>query len=133
MILPAITMSVLLIGEYALTMRNSLIDVLSEDYIVTARAKGFSERYVLRKHAVPNAMLPMITIIAINLGLVVGGAIQIETIFSWPGLGNLMYEALNARDYPLLQGLFMLITVSVILANYITDIMYSYIDPRVKE
>jgi len=78
-------------------------------------------------------MLPMVTIVAMNLGLVVGGAIQIETIFSWPGLGTLMYAALTARDYPLLQGLFLLITVSVILANYIADLTYTYIDPRVKE
>jgi len=132
-ILPIITMSILLIGEYALTMRNTLMDVLAEDYITTAKAKGFSEKYILRKHAVPNAMLPMVTIIAMNLGLVVGGAIQIETIFSWPGLGTLMYAALSARDYPLLQGLFLLITVSVVLANYIADLTYTYIDPRVKE
>ena len=130
--LPVITMSLVLIGEYALTMRNTLIDVLSEDYITTARAKGFRERYVLMKHAVPNAMLPMITIIAINIGFVVAGAIQIETIFSWPGLGRLMYEALGARDYPLLQGVFLLVTVSVVLANVLADITYSYIDPRVK-
>ncbi len=133
LILPVITMSILLIGEYALTMRNALMDVLEEDYITTAKAKGFSSRYVLRRHAVPNAMLPMVTIIAINLGLVVGGAVQVETVFSWPGLGNLMYEALNSRDYPVLQGLFLLITVCVIVANYIADITYSYIDPRVKE
>ena len=131
--LPIITMSILLIGEYALTMRNTLMDVLEEDYITTAKAKGFSRKYILRKHALPNAMLPMITIIAINLGLVIGGAIQIETVFSWPGLGSLMYEALNARDYPLLQGLFLLITICVILANYLTDITYSYLDPRVKD
>jgi len=78
-------------------------------------------------------MLPMVTIVAMNLGLVVGGAIQIETIFSWPGLGTLMYAALTARDYPLLQGLFLLITVSVVVANYIADLTYTYIDPRVKE
>jgi len=133
LILPAFTMGIMLIGEYALTMRNSLIDVLSEDYILTAKAKGFGERYVLKNHAVPNAMLPMITLITMNLGLVIGGAIQIETVFSWPGLGSLMYEALKARDYPLLQGVFLLVTVTVVVANYITDIMYSYIDPRVKE
>lgn len=132
-ILPILTMSILLIGEYALTMRNTLMDVLAEDYILTAKAKGFNERYILRKHAVPNAMLPMVTIVAMNLGLVVGGAIQIETIFSWPGLGTLMYESLNARDYPMLQGLFLLLTVSVILANYIADLTYSWIDPRVRE
>lgn len=130
--LPVLTMSLVLIGEYALTMRNTLIDVLSEDYITTARAKGFKERYILKKHALPNAMLPMITIIAINIGFVVAGAIQVETIFSWPGLGRLMYEALAARDYPLLQGVFLLVTVSVVLANVLADITYSYIDPRVK-
>jgi len=133
LILPALTLSILMIGEYMLTMRNSLIDVLSEDYIVTARAKGFNERYILKNHAVPNAMLPMVTLVAMNLGLVVGGAIQIETVFSWPGLGYLMYEAINGRDYPLLQGLFLLFTVSIVIANYIADIAYFYIDPRVRE
>lgn len=131
-ILPIFTMTLVLIGEYALTMRNTLIDILSEDYIVTARAKGFREKYVLLKHALPNALLPMITIVAINIGFVVAGAIQIETIFSWPGLGRLMYEALGARDYPLLQGIFLLVTVSVVFANLLADITYSYIDPRVK-
>ncbi len=133
LILPMFTMSIVLIGEYALTMRNTLIDVLSEDYITTAKAKGFGNRYILRKHAMPNAMLPMVTIIAINLGLVVGGTVQVETIFSWPGLGSLMYEALRARDYPLLQGVFLLVTVSVVVANLIADITYTYIDPRVKD
>ena len=131
-ILPVITMAILIIGEYALTMRNTLIDVLGEDYITTAKAKGFSSNYILKKHALPNAMLPMVTIIAINLGFVIGGAVQIETVFSWPGLGNLMYDALAARDYPVLQGLFLLITICVVIANYIADISYSYIDPRVK-
>lgn len=131
-VLPVITMTVLIVGEYALTMRNTMIDVLGEDYITTAKAKGFSDKYILRKHAMPNAMLPMVTIIAINLGFVIGGAVQIETVFSWPGLGNLMYDALSARDYPVLQGLFLLITVCVVVANYIADISYSYIDPRVK-
>lgn len=133
LILPMLTLSIVLIGEYALTMRNTLIDVLSEDYITTAKAKGFGNRYILRKHAMPNAMLPMVTIIAINLGLVVGGTVQVETIFSWPGLGSLMYEALKARDYPLLQGVFLLVTVSVVVANLIADITYSYIDPRVQD
>lgn len=133
LILPMLTLSIVLIGEYALTMRNTLIDVLSEDYITTAKAKGFGNKYILRKHAMPNAMLPMVTIIAINLGLVVGGTVQVETIFSWPGLGSLMFEALKARDYPLLQGVFLLVTVSVVIANLIADITYSYIDPRVKD
>lgn len=132
LVLPVLTMALVLIGEYTLTMRNTAIDVLEEDYITTAKAKGFSDKYILRRHVLPNAMLPMITIIAINLGLIVGGAIQVETIFSWPGLGRLTYDALTARDYPLLQGLFLLVTVCVVLANFIADILYSYIDPRVK-
>jgi peptide/nickel transport system permease protein len=133
LVLPTVTMAVLLIGEYALTMRNTLIDVLSEDYITTARAKGFSERYILMKHAVPNAMLPMVTIIAINLGLVIAGAIQIETVFSWPGLGNLMYDAIRSDDYPLLQGIFLFVTISVIAANFVADAVYRLVDPRVRE
>ncbi|HPF19484.1 MAG: ABC transporter permease [Bacillota bacterium] len=132
MILPMACMALVMIGEYAITMRSTMIDVLSEDYITTAKAKGFSNGYVLRRHAMPNAMLPMITLIAINLGLIVGGAIQIETVFSWPGLGNLMYGALVNRDYPLLQGVFLLTTVTVILANLLSDILYEVVDPRVK-
>jgi peptide/nickel transport system permease protein len=132
MILPMACMALVMIGEYAITMRSTMIDVLSEDYITTAKAKGFSNGYVLRRHAMPNAMLPMITLIAINLGLIVGGAIQIETVFSWPGLGNLMYGALVNRDYPLLQGVFLLTTVTVILANFLSDILYEVVDPRVK-
>ncbi len=132
MILPMACMALVMIGEYAITMRSTMIDVLSEDYITTAKAKGFSDAYVLRRHAMPNAMLPMITLIAINLGLIVGGAIQIETVFSWPGLGNLMYYALVNRDYPLLQGVFLLTTVAVILANFLSDILYEVADPRVK-
>jgi peptide/nickel transport system permease protein len=132
MIMPVICMSLAVLGEYAITMRSTMIDVLQEDYITTAKAKGFDGKYVLRKHALPNAMLPMITIIAINLSLIVGGAIQIETVFSWPGLGNLMYSALNNRDYPLLQGLFLIVTISVIVANVLADLLYELVDPRVK-
>lgn len=133
LVLPVLTLSLVLIGEYTLTMRNTLLDVFTEDYMTTAKAKGFDDNYLIRKHAVPNAMLPMITLIAINLGLVIGGTIQVETIFSWPGLGRLMFDALKARDYPLLQGIFLLITLSVILANLIADVMYGYLDPRVRE
>ena len=132
MVMPVLCMSLAMVGEYAITMRSTMIDVLQEDYITTAKAKGFDDNYILRKHALPNAMLPMITIIAINLSLIVGGAIQIETVFSWPGLGNLMYTALNNRDYPLLQGLFLLVTVSVVIANVLADLLYELVDPRVK-
>ena len=130
--LPALTLSLVLIGEYALVMRNSLLDVLSEDYINTARAKGLTEKDIIKKHAIPNARLPMVTIIAINMGFMIAGAIQVETVFSWPGIGRLMYDALSNRDYPLLQGIFFIISVSVVLANLIADILYSYLDPRIK-
>lgn len=130
--LPTVTFALILIGEYVLIMRSSLLEVMSEDYMLTARAKGVTNRNLLRKHALPNAMLPVVTLIAINLGFIVGGAIQIETVFSWPGLGRLMYSALTNRDYPVLQGLFLLVTITVVGANFCADILYRYLDPRVK-
>lgn len=132
MFLPTVTFGVILIGEYVLIMRNSLLEVMSEDYMLTARAKGVTNRNLLRRHALPNAMLPMVTLIAMNLGFIVGGAIQIETVFSWPGLGRLMYTALMGRDYPLLQGIFLFVTVCVVGANLCADLLYRYLDPRVK-
>ena len=131
--LPAVTLALVLAGEYALIMRNSMIEVLTEDYIVTARAIGLSERDVLRKHALPNALIPMSTVIAMSLGFTVTGALQVETVFSWPGLGRLMYDALKGRDYPLLQGIFLITSVAVVGANFIADILYRYIDPRVTD
>lgn len=130
--LPCLVLVLNYIAEYAITMRNTLTDILSEDYILTAKAKGFPDRYILRKHAFPNAMLPVTTLVMMNLGFVVAGAIEAETIFSWPGLGRLMYEAIYMRDYPLLQGVFLLTTVFVIVANFLADITYVYLDPRIK-
>lgn len=130
--LPAFTFGLILIGQYVLIMRSSLLEVMQEDYMLTARAKGVSNRNLLLRHAMPNAMLPVVTLIAINLGFIVGGSIQIETVFSWPGLGRLMYSSLTIRDYPVLQGLFLFITAIVILANFCADILYRYLDPRVK-
>ncbi len=132
MFLPTLTYTIVYMGEYMLIMRSSLLDVLSEDYILTAKAKGLSVFQILKDHAIKNAMLPLVTIIAINLGFTVGGVIQIETVFSWPGLGMTIVEALNRRDFPVLQGAFLLIAVSVIIANLLADLAYSYLDPRVK-
>lgn len=132
MFLPTLTYTIVYMGEYMLIMRSSLLDVLSEDYILTAKAKGLSIFQILKDHAIKNAMLPLVTIIAINLGFTVGGVIQIETVFSWPGLGMTIVEALNRRDFPVLQGAFLLIAVSVIIANLLADLAYSYLDPRVK-
>ncbi len=132
MVLPAITLSLVLIGEYMLVMRSTLIEVLTEDYIVTAEAKGMDRNGILKKHALPNAMIPIVTLISMNLGFTITGALQVETVFSWPGLGRLMYDALQARDYPLLQGIFLITSLCVVGANLISDIMYGYLDPRVR-
>jgi peptide/nickel transport system permease protein len=132
LIVPMMVLTLVLFGQYVMLMRSSLIDVLQEDYITTGKAKGLSNRDLLRKHAVPNAMLPMVTVTAINLGLVLGGAIQTETVFSWPGVGLLMYEALIARDYPILQGSFLVVTLVALVANVLADITYAFLDPRVK-
>jgi peptide/nickel transport system permease protein len=132
MVLPTLTYTIIFLGEYMLIMRSSLIDVLSEDYILTAKAKGLNHFQILKDHALRNAMLPMVTIIALNLGLTVAGAVQIESVFSWPGLGGAIYEAVQRRDYPMLQGAFLMLAVSVIFANLAADLLYSYLDPRVQ-
>jgi peptide/nickel transport system permease protein len=132
MVLPTLTYIIVFMGEYMLVMRSSLLDVLAEDYILTAKAKGLSNFQILKDHALKNAMLPIVTIIAINLGFTVAGVIQIESVFSWPGLGGAIFEAVESRDYPVLQGTFLLIAVSVILANLLADLTYSYLDPRVQ-
>lgn len=131
MLLPTLTYTIVYLGEYTLIMRSSLLDVLAEDYILTAKAKGLNTFQILKDHALKNAMLPLVTVIAINLGFTVAGVLQIEAVFSWPGLGGAIYESVLRRDYPVLQGAFLLIAVAVILANLIADLAYSYLDPRV--
>jgi peptide/nickel transport system permease protein len=132
LILPTLTLAVVNASSYLLIMRSTVLDVLSEAYILTARAKGMSDVAVLRDHAIKNAMLPMVTLVALTLGYTVSGAIQVETVFSWPGIGRLIYESIGKQDYPVLQGAFMLIAVSVILANFAADVLYTVLDPRVK-
>jgi peptide/nickel transport system permease protein len=131
MVLPTVAYTFVYMGEYTLIMRSSLLDVLAEDYILTAKAKGLSIFQILKDHALKNAMLPLVTLIAINLGFTVAGAVQIETVFSWPGLGGAIFEAVSRRDYPVLQGAFLLIAVAVIVANLLADLTYSYLDPRI--
>ena len=130
--LPFFVLTVSYLAEYSLIMRSSLMEVLGEDFILVARAKGVRERAVRQRHAVPNALLPTMTVTILSLGYVLGGAIVIETIFSWPGLGRLTYEAIGNQDYALLQGLFLLFSAAVIVANLVADLLYSYLDPRVK-
>ncbi len=132
LLIPCLTFVIIVIGEYVIIMRSTLLDVLSEDYILTAKAKGLNTFQILKDHATRNAMLPIVTITALNLGFTVAGAIQIETVFSYPGVGRAIYEAVSQRDYPLLQFSFLVIAVSVVLANLLADLLYSYLDPRVE-
>jgi peptide/nickel transport system permease protein len=131
MVLPAVTLTVAYLGEYALVMRSSLIDTMREDYLVLARAKGLRDALVRNRHAVPNALLPVVTLLAINFGFVLSGAIAVETIFSWPGLGLATYQALQGPDLPLLQGLFLVFSAAVIVFNLLADLIYARLDPRV--
>lgn len=130
--LPVATVALGLIGQYSILMRSSIIETLSDEYITTARAKGITEDRILRAHALPNALLPTVSLIAINLGYVAAGAITVEVVFNWPGLGTLTVEALSARDYPVLQGVFLVLSISVVLANLVADMIYGRLDPRVR-
>ncbi len=132
LILPATAMTLTLLGQYFLIMRSSMVDVLTEDFITVKRATGLPWERVVRRHAVPNALLPLVTLSAIQFGLVVGGAITIETIFSWPGLGELTFNAINDKDFPVLQGTFLVFSAGVILANLLADCLYFFLDPRVQ-
>ena len=130
--LPFFVLTVSYLAEYSLIMRSSLMEVLGDDFILVARAKGVRERMVRRRHAVPNALLPTMTVTILSLGYVLGGAIVIETIFSWPGLGRLTYTAIGNQDFALLEGLFLLFSAAVIVSNLVADLLYSYLDPRVR-
>ena len=132
LVLPASTMVAVVYAQYLMVMRSSLLEEMGADYLTTARAKGLREDLVRRRHAVPNAMLPTVTLIFLHLGLVVGGAITVETVFSWPGLGLLTYEALKVPDLPLLQGTFIVLAGSVIVMNVVADLLYRVLDPRVR-
>jgi peptide/nickel transport system permease protein len=130
--LPVITLTLAYLAEYSLIMRSSLLDELGEDYLVTARAKGLRDIEVRRHHAVRNALLPTTTVVALNIGFVVSGAITIETVFSIPGLGLLSQEALDIPDYWVLQGTFLLASGAVIFANLAANLLYGLLDPRVR-
>jgi peptide/nickel transport system permease protein len=130
--LPWFVLTIAFLGEYALIMRNSLIDVMNDHFVMTARAKGVREQQILWRHVVPNALLPTLTIVLLSLGFVFGGVIAIEYVFSYPGLGLLTVRAIKTRDFPLLQGLFLLFSATVIVANLVADILYTHLDPRVR-
>jgi ABC-type dipeptide/oligopeptide/nickel transport system permease component len=133
MFLPALTLGLVLYGEYTLIVRSAMLETLGEDYILTARAKGLKPRRIVRKHALRNAMLPITTLIALSLGYIVAGAILIESVFSWPGIGRAVFLAVQQRDYPMLQGAFLVLTLSVIFFNLVADLVYFRLDPRITE
>jgi peptide/nickel transport system permease protein len=131
-ILPLFALVIESIAAFSIITRSSLIDVMTEEYMVTAVAKGLTSRKILNDHAMPNAMLPVVTVVAMNVGWILSGSIMIEVIFSYQGLGFLTYKAVLGYDYPLLQAAFMLEAVAVVLANFIADLMLFKLDPRVK-
>ncbi|OHV75745.1 ABC transporter permease [Ensifer sp. LCM 4579] len=133
LVLPASTVALGIMGQYVLVARAAMSDVVAEDYMVTARAKGLTSGQMLLRHAFRNAMLPVVTLVTLNLGYVVAGAITVETVFAWPGIGSLTVGALNARDYPVLQGVFLLLGTSIVFANLIADLAYGLLDPRVTQ
>ena len=132
LVLPTVTLTLASLSGTFLVMRYSLLAELGEDYIRTARAKGVAERRVLYKHALRNASMPVFTVFMLNLGTLVGGAVVIETVFAYPGLGRMLFEAASNRDYPLLQGAFLLITLSILVSNVLADLVYPLLDPRVR-
>jgi peptide/nickel transport system permease protein len=131
MVLPALTLGLVLYGDYALIVRSSMLETLGEDYVLTARAKGLKNWAIVWRHGLRNAMLPIVTLIALSLGFIIGGSITIEYVFSYPGLGLLTVEAIDQRDFPVLQGIFLLLTLSVIFFNLVADLLYVKLDPRV--
>jgi peptide/nickel transport system permease protein len=132
LVLPATTLVLVVFAQYVTIMRSSIIDELGSPYLLTARAKGLTDSDVRRKHAVPNALLPTVTVIFLQVGGIIGGAITIETVYSWPGLGYLTYQALKVPDLPLLQATFILFSASVIVMNLVADVVYRFLDPRVR-
>lgn len=132
MILPTVTLVIVNLAQIVLYTRSSMLDVLKEDYIRTARAKGVSDRGVTWGHALRNAMIPTVTVTGLMLGKMVAGAVLTETVFSWPGVGSMIYEAVQKQDFPLLQGAFIVLAFSVILMTLVTDLVVAWLDPRIK-
>lgn len=132
LVLPALTLGTALAAVLARMLRSTLLEVLGEDFIRTARAKGLGELGVITRHALGNAMLPVITLVGLQLGALLAGAVITEIVFSWPGLGSLTVESIQGRDYPLLQGCVLVISVSYVLVNSVTDVIYAWLDPRIR-
>ena len=132
LVLPAITLGTALAAVLSRMVRSTLLEVLNEDYIRTARAKGLSESSVVLKHGLRNALLPVITLLGLQLGVLLGGAVITETVFSWPGIGKLTIDAILKRDYPVVQACVLLISLAYVFVNVMTDLVYAWVDPRIR-
>lgn len=132
LVLPAVTLTLFYLALYTRLMRASVLEQISMDYVVTARAKGLTERQIVRRHVLRNAMLPVVTMAGVQVGAIFGGAVVVETVFAWPGLGLLAYESLFARDLNLLLGIFFVSTCLVVVVNLVVDLAYSMLDPRIE-
>jgi peptide/nickel transport system permease protein len=131
-VLPTVTLAALSTALIARMSRSAMLEVLGQDYVRTARAKGVSERRLLLRHCLPNALLPIVTVIALQFGALLGGAVLTETIFSWPGMGRLLVDSIFARDYPVVQGCVLLFSVGFIFVNLLADVLYAVVDPRIR-
>ena len=132
MVLPVLTMVAVVYAQYLMVMRASLVEEMGGDYLTTARAKGLREDLVRSRHAVPNALLPTVTLVFLHLGGLIAGAVTVETVFSWPGLGKLTFDAIQGPDLPLLQGTFVVFSSIIIVMNLLADLVYRVLDPRVR-
>lgn len=132
LVLPAITLGSVLMALVTRLVRSGMLDVLGEDYVRTARAKGLNERAVILRHALRNILIPLVTVVGLQLGALFGGAVITESIFAWPGVGRLAYQAISARDYPLVQAAVLLISLVYVFLNLAVDILYVYLDPRIR-
>lgn len=132
LVLPVVSLVLVQLGPYAMTLRTNMLEVLGEDYIKCARARGLSARRTAWKHALRNAMLPTLTLVGLQLGVLAGGAVLTETVFAYPGVGRLIFEAVGQRDYPVLQGAFIMLAVTVVVANAFTDVLYAVLNPRIR-
>jgi ABC-type dipeptide/oligopeptide/nickel transport system permease component len=131
MILPSLTLGLVIFGQYTLVMRSTMVETMGEDHVLTARAKGLRQRRIFGRHVFRNALLPTVSLVALSIGSLVTGALLVEIVFSWPGIGQDMYQSITSRDYPMLQGGFLLVILSVLTANYLADLAYARLDPRV--
>ncbi len=132
MVLPSVTLAAMVVALIARMTRSSMLEVLSQDYVITARSKGLKEKVVIVKHALKNALIPIVTVVGLQFGLLLGGTVLTETVFAWPGMGRLIVQSLQARDYPVIQGCILIFGLLFIMVNLLVDLTYAFVDPRIR-